>query len=243
MNHNKRTFVYCNDCANKNSKWKVFDKNGNNKKQPCHTLDFEYKSGCDKNPCGADLCGKKDTLISVKNPNVTLIIPEENISNAIDLSEWTNIVTNVNHIFDNVTGTYSVVESGDYQIELTINYETSVSLPVNFTLEDVPIVEIYDVCTNGHILSSHFPTVCLVIPIPPVSSGELPITIDIASLLCRGQVIINAVVPLKCGQKIRIRAVSNGLTYPFVDPPVTDPRIIFSPVGVDTTLSIYKVKN
>jgi len=199
------------------------------------------------------------TLISVKNPTTELVIPVvlgiaaasapiPIIGDTVDLGGWVDLTPDALGLFDNLTGTYTVPENGDYQIELTINYETSVSLPVSILLNNVPFIEIYDIDSSDHILGSQFPTVSLVIPIPPLSSGDIPVDVSVAALLGKGQVIINAVVPLIAGQRIRVRAVTNGLTFNPLGPleiiPALPARIVFDPEeGIDTTLAIYKLRN
>jgi len=118
-----------------------------------------------------------------------------------------------------------------------------VSIPVSPLLNDIPTIEIYDVDHNCHILSSIFPTVNLIIPIPPLSSGELPTDITVAALLSTGQVIINGIVHLNSCQRIRVRAVTNGLIYTPIVLPGLLPTIDFSIPRVDTTFAIYKLRN
>lgn len=205
------------------------------------------------------------TLISVKNPTSELIIPEipitetnigqtnnfvqNMVGDTVDLTGWTDIVPDALNAFDNITGTYTAPEDGDYQVELTINFETSVPLNVSPSLNDVPTAEIYDIDTGEHILSSFFPALSTIIMIPPLSTGDPPIEVPISPLLNKGQVIINAVVPLRSGQRIRVRINSNGLVHGTTSVlsqeviPSLPPRIIFDPTGADTTLTIYKVRN
>src|SRR4029079_18281629 len=97
------------------------------------------------------------------------------------------------------------------------------------------------------ILGSQLSAASIIIPIPPLSSGELPIDVQVAFLINRSIVTINAVIPLRLGQRIRVRALTNGLIYAPIAPlqviPPLPPRIIFNPEGVDTTLTIYKIRN
>jgi len=188
------------------------------------------------------------TLISVKNPQSELIIPDDSIAiTEIDLFGWTDIVPDALNSFDNVTGTFTAFEPGDYVVTLVVNYETSVPLATDFALTNVPTIEIYDVDTREKILGSQLSAVNLVIPIPPMSSGELPVDVVVAYIVARAIVTIDTVIPLKLGQRIRTRALTNGLIYAPIGgsqviPPLP-PRIIFTPQGVDTTLTIYKIRN
>ena len=233
-------------------------------KKPCHCQN-NFKKFCknDKGEKGEKCCGVNYacTLISVKNPQTVLHVPEYLTSQeshchgeAVDLVEWTDIVPDALNSFDNATGTYTAYESGDYEIQLVVNYETNVPINVNPSLCDVPAIEIYDVCTGEHILASTFPAVCIIVPIPPPSTGDIPCDVYVSSLLCKAQVIISAVVPLCACQRIRVRAVTNGLTYiPSSLPPCfpltseinsyNTATIDFSPECLDTTLTIYKVRN
>ncbi len=212
--------------------------------------EHQYEKCCEPKHCRPEKSNFVCTLISVKNPDTELVIPVvlpgvaqqqlAVVGEAVDLAKWTDIVPDALGIFDNLTGTFTAPESGDYQIELTVNFKTSVPLPVSLNLVDVPIVEVYDIDSGNHILSSFLPTVSLIVPVPPQSSGEVGVDVPVASILGAGQVIINAIVPLIAGQRIRIRAVTNGLIYPFIG---VIPSIDFSPAGVDTTLAIYKYRN
>lgn len=209
---------------------------------------YQTQIKCTKNKsCN---CNSTCTLISVKNPNTELVIPATTeistipliIGESVNLIKWTNIIPDALGIFDNITGIYTAPEDGDYQIELTVNFETSVPIPVDSILVNVPTIEIYDVCTNNHILSSFFPIANNIISNPPLSSGETYTNVSVTDILGKGQVIINTIIPLKACQRIRVRALTNGLVYV---PPygVTSPTINFSPEGADTTLVIYKIRN
>ncbi|XWV24491.1 mg749 protein [Tupanvirus deep ocean] len=291
MSAKKRCFNYCNDCVNGKSQWKIVEVDSSDaewhklKKEhcvPCEPKPCFEKPVCEKEkkkPCPEKKikCCKGEkgekgergsaanyacTLISVKNPDSQLIIPEAPVTpaailpaaivgEAVDLTGWTDIVPDALNAFDNATGTYTAPETGDYQVSLVVNYETSVPLNVTPTLNDVPIIELYDVATDAHIVGSQFPTINIVVTIPPFSSGEPPIDVAVVTIIAKAQVIINAVIPLVAGQRIRFRAVTNGLVY---NPPIgvgvqqiippLPPRIDFSPEnGSDTTLSIYKLRN
>ena len=198
-----------------------------------------------------------DTLISVRNPETTLIIPENPAFQlakfqalalpaiSVDLQAWTDIITDTLDSFDNVTGTYLVRENGDYSIKLILNYQASGSIPVSPTLDDVPSIIIYDVDTDLPILASTMEAIVMVIPVPPPTTGDPPIDITVAYLMSKAVVTIDAVVSLVAGQQIRVCATTNGLLYtpPFVLPPPPPASIDFSPAGLDTTLTIFKVRN
>jgi len=255
-----------------------FDKNfwskKNDKKPWCDS--WEKKKKCEKGPKGdkgdrgdkgqkGDKCANYVcTLVSVKNPQTELIIPELNGGNGteniipsnisiqagdtVDFTNWTDIVTDALNLFDNATGTYTAPEDGDYQVSLVVNYETSVPLPTNTNLSEIPLIELYDVDSSNNILASLFPIINIIVPLPPPSSEEPPVNLPLAFVQSAGQVIINAVIPLVANQRIRVRANTNGLIY---FPPVGisqilppfPPRIDFSPENVDTTLTIYKIRN
>lgn len=241
MSVKQRCFIYCNDCNKKENGWKIVE---SNEEEDRYRPNKYYKKYCqDKNPCEEKPCKNEVfpnhacTLISVKNPTTELKIPIPSSpgTNIVDITGWTNIVPDPLDSFDNSSGTYTVYEDGDYQIELTINYETSTAIPVDPTLVNVPSIEIYDVDTHEHILASNFSAVSTIIP--RIHS------IVVSALLSKGQVIINSVVPLKMDQQIRIRASSNGLIYDPATPPASNPRIFLSYNGVDTTLTIFKVRN
>lgn len=228
-----------------------------------YSSDTESPSNCDtEKDCSS--CTRPSTVyVSVKNPQTELIIPETSTAppfnvvgindtnqllqvnnETIDLILWSDLIVNSNKLFDKITGTYTVPMTGYYQVELTVNYETSVPLPVSTTLNNVPTIEIYDVCTNQILLSSQFPTLYIIVPIPPFCSESPCFDVPVTSILSKAQVIINAVICLKKGQRIRIRANTNGLQYTppecIIEEPIV-PKIDFSPDGVDTTFSIYKL--
>jgi len=225
---------------------------GCQQKKPCFTQNNFKKCCREEKDCFDKNCvNQACTLISVKNPHTTLVLPEiadtdipDVIGEAVDLTHWTDIVPDALRAFDNATGTYTAFEEGDYNVELVVNYQTNVPINVSPSLTDVPSIEIYDACTGEHILASTFPTLCIIVPVPCcVSSEEPPIDVHVDTILCKAQVIISAVIPLCCCQRIRVRALTNGLTYtPTLLPPIPA-SIDFSPAGLDTTLTIYKVRN
>lgn len=198
------------------------------------------------------LCKRKHTLISAKNPKTQLDIPaaeiceSENIKvKTVDLTDWTLTVGNAS-LFDPESGTYFVCEGGDYQIELVLNFETSVPLPISPLLENVPTLSVYDVDTGETILGSIFPSVTVDFVTSPPATDEPEICICQTTLARTGQVIIKAIVHLEAGQNIRFKVCSSGLTF---CPPAscsdgTDfppAKIDFYPKCVDTTLGIYKL--
>jgi hypothetical protein len=238
------------------------------KKKHCHK---KKKCHCNKNfekCCVGDKGDKGDkgekgekgnnhvcTLISVKDTTSVLLIPEAPIGltvpsivgPSVDLTNWTDIVPDVLDVFDNVSGTYTAPEDGDYVVAVVVNYETSVFLPTDIGLTNVPTIEVYDVDTGNRILGSQLTAASIVIPIPPLSSGEPIIDVPLAFIVNRAVVTIDAVIPLVLGQRIRVRALTNGLVYSSIVAlqaiTPNPPRIIFDPDGVDTTLTIYKIRN
>jgi hypothetical protein len=197
-------------------------------------------------------------LISVKNPTNALLIPDAPVTEfnvpsaalivATDLIGWTDIVPDALEAFDNATGTFTAPENGDYVVTLVANYETSVPLAVDPGLINIPTLEIYDVSTSEKILASQLSAISHSVQIPPQSSGDLLISVPLAYLVNRSIVTISAVIPLVLGQLIRVRASANGLTIPptvgvLQVIPALPPRIIFNPANVDTTLTIYKIRN
>jgi len=263
MSTKKQCFIYTKDSNNGENGWKMIELDKEISKiqttktvHSCHKHEPKntHSSKCHKvnKCCNPNVC----TLVSVKNPDTELIIPEEPttannataiVGEAVDLVKWTPIVPDALNSFNNLTGTFVAPEAGDYFLDLVVNFRTSVSIPVDPSLDNVPYIEIYDVDTDAHILASSFPTINIIVPIPPMSTGELPVDVPVAAILGTGQVIISAVVPLLAGQRIRVRAVTNGLIYfpPLngLQIPPLPPRIDLSPPGVDTTFAIYKFRN
>lgn len=196
------------------------------------------------------------TFVSVKNPRSVLLIPEILTGRFEALVEgpfvvlfgWDDIIIDAGNDFDNPTGIYTAPQDGDYEVTLVVNYETSVPLTVDFDLANVPTIEIFDVETDLRILGSQFPTSSIIVQIPPISSEEFPIDVPVSFIMNKAQVVISAIIPLRAGQRIGARALTNGLVYipPMsslrVVPPLP-PRIIFNPEGVDTTFTIRKLRN
>lgn len=193
-------------------------------------------------------------LVSVKNPDSDLIIPFTSLTGdapnsgdaSVVLSRWaTDIVPDVMGVFDKITGIFTAPEDGDFQVTLIVNYRTTVALSLDPSLVNVPTIELFDVSTGERIVASQFPTLHIVVPIPPLSSGEIGTDVIVAAVIAVAQVIIDVIIPLRAGQTIAFRALSNGLTFnPFVPMATLSPaRIIFDPQDADTTLTIEKVRN
>lgn len=257
MSTRKRHFIYSNDVTGKDNGWKVIDADEKeNKIQIAKKIQNCYKnenSNCHKS-IKNDKCNQSYvcTLVSVKNPDTILVIPQiltaaPVVGESVDLVQWTDIVPDALNSFDNITGTVIVPETGDYDINAVISYKTSVSIPVDISLDDVPYLEIYDVDTDAVILTASFPTTSIVVPVPSMSTGEPPIDVPVAYINGTGQIIFSAVVPLIAGQRLRIRAVTNGLVYvPSFSPlqeAVLNAFIDFSPERSTTTLTIRKYRN
>ena len=146
------------------------------------------------------------------------------------------------NIFDNNTGIYTVPCDGDYQIELVVNFKTNVPIPIIPTSDNIPQIQIYDLDASKSILSSNLSSVSFIVPISPTCSFEPTCEVSVTGLLSTGQVIIKAIVPLNCGQRIVVRATNSGLAYDSLDPQIIA-SIDFSPPNVDTTLGIYKLRD
>lgn len=171
--------------------------------------------------------------------------PQLALSSNVDLRQWTNLIADENGLFNKLTGTYTVPVTGNYQIELTLSYETSVPLTPDFDLGNIPFIEVYDANTDERILISQLSATQFIVPIPPQSSGDLPVEVPVSSIVSRAQVVINAIVNLELGQRIRVRASSNGLVYviPNLVPELpTPPFIKFFGQNADTTLAIYEIQ-
>lgn len=221
---------------------------------------FQPSVGCGCPPTHVPSNPNACTLVSVANPTSELLIPEllapgafgiqHVIGQAVDLTGWTkDLVIDALDAFDNATGTFTAPVSGDYLIAAVISYETSVPLTPDAELTNVPYIEIYDIANpTGHLLTGQLPSNSQIITIPPISSGEFPIEVIATSVTSRAQVILTAALPLIEGQQIRLRAVTNGLTYTApiaisqVLPPLP-PRIVFFTNTSDTTLTIYRIRN
>lgn len=264
MSCNKRSTRYC----HKTGEWKMVEANSREAQNyRSQTSGCQTRSCCE--PCRVNCCKEQAackkrcpsetfprTDISVKNPTSVLEIPEEVTTRqlaplaftgvAVDLAGWTDIIIDVLDSFDNATGTYTAPEAGDYEVSLIVNYRTSVPLPVNVILNNIPTIQIYDVNDpDERILASIFPTFNDVVVVPPPTTGDPPVEVPVTVINYQSQIIIDAIIPLNFGQQIRARAVTNGLTYnpPMVIPPPPPAEIIFDPEGVDTTFSIKKVRN
>lgn len=212
------------------------------------------------------------TLVSVRNPTTPLPIPmAEEMSgdmmsffqsqvqvNAyqsqvqqvdpnswVHLTGWTDNIVDIANLFNNETGIYTVPQSGDYRIILNVNYETTVPLHPDFSLTNVPLVEVYNLSTGQtHITGSALPTINTIITVPPISSEDPPIDVPITSVLNKASFMVESVVSLIAGQQIGVRASANGMVSQeqIVVPPMS-PQIIFNPTGADTVLTIQKIRN
>ncbi|AGF85067.1 hypothetical protein QJ854_gp715 [Moumouvirus goulette] len=203
------------------------------------------------------------TLVSVINPTGSILeIPvefapvpfaaratnaqigvQQVIGNTIALTGWSDVIPDILDAFDNITGTYTAPEAGDYEFNLQLNFRTSVPLTVNDAGTNIPIVEIFDAASGLPIVggSVNLPTATVQFTIPPLASGELPIEIETTSILSNGQVILNAIIPLTAGQQVRIRISSNGLVYNPIQEIVASPAFInFNPPASPTRLTIQK---
>lgn len=218
------------------------------RRNPCD--DHHHDHHDDREKERKNCCGFAQTLVSVKNPDTIITVPGDVIGgsnihaqaivNVVPLTNWSDIIPHQPAIFNNATGIYTAIESGDYQIILTLNYKTSAPISVDTLLTNVPTIEAYDVATDTRLAGSLFPTIHIVIP--PLASGD-PGT-DVAFIQGAGQVIINVVVPLTVGQRVGIRAVSNGLIFEVFNAlQLLTATIDLSPPGVDTTLAIFKIRN
>lgn len=164
-----------------------------------------------------------------------------------DLTNWTPQIAFDPTLFDLATGTYSVVDPGDYMHSVVIDYRTSQPLAIaDLTL--IPTVEIYDVDTGLRVpgLVAQFPVTHIVIP--PVISGDPGI--DISVILTTGQIVINTLASHVANQRLRIRVIVAGLTpvdavstFANIHPlQILNATIVFNAVG-STTWTITKQRN
>nr|AEX62490.1 hypothetical protein mv_L285 [Moumouvirus Monve] len=263
-----------NDCA-KNCGWKIVETDNEyvrNRKRcdepvrPCRCPENDNQDDCQVyDPCNRNNNRNlQRTLVSVINPTGSILeIPvefapapfaarvaqigvQQVIGNSVVLTGWSDVVPDILDAFDNITGTYTAPEAGDYEFNLQLNFRTSVPLTVNDAGTNIPIVEIFDVASGLVIANGavNLPTATVQFTIPPLASGELPIEIETTSILSNGQVILNAIIPLATGQQVRIRINSNGLVYNPIQEIVASPAFInFNPPGAPTRLTIQKVRN
>ncbi|QGR54174.1 hypothetical protein [Moumouvirus maliensis] len=262
-----------NDCA-KNCGWKIVESDNEyvrNRRRhdepvrPCHCNDNDNEEQV-FDPCNRNNNRNlQRTLVSVTNPTGSILeIPVEFgpvtfaaranaqvnalqvIGNSVVLTGWSDAVPDILDAFDNITGTYTAPESGDYEFELVANFRTSVPLTVNDLGTNIPILEIFDVASGLPLVGGavNLPTATVQFTIPPISSGELPIEIETTSVLSNGQVVLTAIITLVAGQQVRVRANSNGLVYNPLQEIVASPAFInFNPVGAPTKLTIQKIRN
>lgn len=217
---------------------------------------------CPPHPCD---CCFTTTYVSSKNPTNVITVPSPLTdlnsvlratavpliagTNCTTLTNWTSIIVDADASFNLVSGVYTTPSSGDYQVELVLNYTTSDRINVSPDLSDVPTVEFYDVVTGNRILGSTFPVIDFCIPFPDSSSCMY----EVANILSRGQIYINAQVPLLAGQTVAVKVCLNGLTSPPAGSPnvpeAPNPTISFpngtstADAGFDTTLTIFKVRD
>lgn len=209
---------------------------------------------CPPKPC-PKTCSLAETLISVRDPTTDIFA---NSAQNIDLTGWTDLIIDARDTFDNETGTYTVRCPGDFEVSLVVNYRTAFPLildvapqdgsrigePDNNPLTRVPRIELYDVATDRALIASQFPVVHILCFIPSPITDDPAIEIDCRAVLEAGQVIINAVLPLVCGQRLRFRVVQNGLDYPVPLPvPISTPVIDLSAPGSTTTASFKKLRD
>jgi hypothetical protein len=157
---------------------------------------------------------KFHSLVAAENPNSTVLTNANTF-----LSLWGQSIHDPIFTFDQSSGTYHVPSTGNYEINLVVNYliPTTLSLSTSTTpLIEVVLVEPYDINR----------------PISPVLSGAFPV--DAGNVLTGGQIYISGVVQLSKGQKLRVRYNSNNViasVYPL------DVR----PIGTTTTLIIKEL--
>lgn len=200
-------------------------------------------------------CGLAETLISVRDPTTDIFATSPQF---VDLTGWTDNVIDARDSFDNFTGTYTARCAGDYEVDLVLNYRTSFPVTVDTGFlggagitavnqpdpTAIPRIELYDVATGRVLAASQFPTDDVIIPVPAPSTGEPPIDIEVKTIVGAAAVVIDVVVPLVAGQRIRLRFNYNGLILPVPLPvPISTPVFDLSAPGSSTDLSIKKIRN
>ena len=154
---------------------------------------------------------------------------------------WSDIITDVGDAFDNASGIFSAQSSGDFEFHLALNYQTSMSFDVNPDMTDVPSVELFDVLSGNKIVTSTLPATTFTFQVP---ASPDPVDVTVSNLLVKAQSVISVIASLTEGQTVGVRVNSNGLTYgPLAPAPVPSPRILFAPEGLDTVLTIKKLRN
>ncbi|BCS83444.1 hypothetical protein QLL95_gp0679 [Cotonvirus japonicus] len=260
MGVSRERISYCNDCANnKGSGWKIVQEDSvHTKHKKCHCVPEvqRHHNNCSQidDPCNRNR-NLQLTYVSVINPTTVLPIPNSDINgvfaqqavnavtNVLNLTGWSDTTADILDSFNNATGVYTAPSSGDYLFDLDLAVRTSTSLNVDPELTDVPFVELVDVATGDRLIGGfvNFPVTSTNITIPPIASGELPIEINITTLLAIGQANLNTIVSLTAGQQVVFRVSSNGLTYTpsGLIPPVSA-SISFAP---GSFLTIQKLRN
>jgi len=211
------------------------------KKSKC-CCEKESQCECKKDRCCEKECGPAETLVSARDPTTIAT----GTPGVIDLTGWTNVVSDVLNSFDDVTGTYCPRCPGDYEFNVVLNYRSSIPLPIenipgpcgNLNVgSSIPRVLLYDPCTGEEIAASQFPVVSIVICIPPLSTGELPVEVTATAIDIAAAIPISTIVPLKCGQCVRVAVDLKDITLP------PGASITFSPPGNTTTFTAKKIRN
>jgi hypothetical protein len=200
------------------------------------------------------------TIISVRNPNVVLVIPPEPLAPrfggsrldmlarpclgpdvSVDLVDWTKNFDTLIANFNNVTGIYTAVEPGFYNIKCAISYHLERIVPIPEDIEETPILELYDVVTGARFkeLAAQVPYISLNYEIPNPDSSLPPFEMNTGSLVNNGQLVIDTVVALKFGDRLRFRVRSNCVTSGDSSPTT----MFLSPTNTDSTLTIYKIND
>lgn len=176
------------------------------------------------------------TLINAKNPTTPFVINTTPATSPTILQNWqTDTVIDVLGSFNQTTGVYTVPESGDYKLSLTLNYYTTATqsnLTFVDTVANTPSAYFFDL-TNGTTLFTGLFSIKVAQAVP-------------VSLFSAGQVILSGCVTLQKDQQIVTVVSSNGaitastaFTYYFY----SNPSVSGSPVALDTILEIVKIRN
>lgn len=271
----KQCFVYCNSCNShishyRNDPWSrksshSCDNNEKDCEPECSPCPPKCKPVCPPvcppicPPKCKSSCSMAETLVSVRDTESDIFV---NSASLVDLVNWTDLIIDARESFDNRTGIYTALCSGDYEVSLVVNFRTAFPICLDVApfnggarVEDpdidpltaVPRIELYDICTNEPIVASQFPTVNLSVCIPQDGTEEPCTQANIRALLQTGQVVINTVVPLCECQRVRFRVALSGnivncLPFPIPIPPTT-PIIDLSPPGSTTTATFKKLRD
>ena len=249
--------IYCNKCRH----ILVHPKSDGRSNECCFAEKNKYDNdensvSKEKGKCKDNKCNLADTLVSIRDPTSNIFVTSTEF---INLVGWSDLVVDVNNSFDNKNGIYTVLCDGDYEVSLVVNYSTAFPITLdtppytksydgneidNSFFNRVPHIELYDVCTGKVLLASQFPVVHSIITCPCPITGEPPVEIELRSLLGSGAVIINGVLSLQKCQKLRFRAVLNGLEFPVPAPiPPNIPAISLSAPDSSTTASFKKLRD